>query len=119
MIQSFYSGFINQPRSKLKLPIKELIKTIDKPEDTVMFKEFDNSLTISSKAEQLLEALRNGNFDTIPRLESINEITRELAIHGHWEKAESLILNMKTDCNVHLFYYFSLFMSFRRSGTFK
>lgn len=47
----------------------------------------------------MLEKLRNDASEIIPRLETINEVSKELALEGSWEKAESLILNMKNDCN--------------------
>jgi hypothetical protein len=106
MVQSFYSGFINQPRSKLRLPVKELIKTITQSDVKPPLENISNdALILQSNAEQLLDALRSKNMDSIPRLESVNEITRELATHGQWEKAESLILNMKTDCNITFIIY--------------
>ena len=89
---------MNQPRSKLKLPIKELIK----PKSNILSLNCSNSasgdLQVKSNAEIMLDRLRSDSSEIIPRLETINEISRQLAIEGNWEKAESLILNIKRDC---------------------
>lgn len=79
----------------MKLPIEELIKP--KIEDT---KRIDAALQVKSNADKLLERLRSDSSHIIPRLETINEISKEFAIEGQWEKAESLILNMKNDCKL-------------------
>lgn len=94
ILESFYSEFIQQPRSKLKLPIEELIK-LKIIEDA---NKTDKALQVQSNADKMLECLRSDSLQIIPRLENINEVSRELAIEGQWEKAESLILNMKNDC---------------------
>jgi hypothetical protein len=57
-----------------------------------------SSTSMALKADKMLERLRGDNSDIIPRLETINEVSKELALEGSWEKAESLILNMKSDC---------------------
>lgn len=84
---------MKQPRSKLKLPINELIK----PKLDILTS--NTAVQVKSKAEVMLDRLISDSFEVvIPRLETINEISRELAIEANWEKAESLILNMKQDC---------------------
>lgn len=84
---------MSQPRSKLKLPVDELIKTTNLAEKHTS----NSSLIVQSNAELKLEVLRNSG--SIPRLDNLNEITKEFALEGNWEKAESLISNMKNDCN--------------------
>lgn len=84
---------MNQPRSKLKLPINELIKL-----PKLVVANSNSGLQVQSKAEVMLDRLINDSSVVIPRLETINEISREFAIEASWEKAESLILNMKQDC---------------------
>lgn len=98
MIEAFYSEFVKQPRSKLKLPIDELIKP--KKFDTGNIKTLtaNSALKVLSRADKMLERLRSDSSDIIPRLETINEVSKELALEGSWEKAESLIFNMKSDC---------------------
>ena len=93
-----YSEIINQPRSKLKLPINELIKP--RSEEITLNSDSvgSNGLQLNSNADIMLNHLRSNSSNMIPRLENINEIAKELAIEGKWEKAESLILNMKQDC---------------------
>lgn len=89
---------MNQPRSKLKLPINELIKP--KPSSLSL----NTAMQINSKAEIMLNRLISDSSQVIPRLETINEISKELAIEANWEKAESLILNMKKDCTRNIIY---------------
>ena len=93
-----YSEIINQPRTKLKLPINELIKP--RSEEITLNSDSvgSNDLQLNSNADIMLNHLRSNSSNMIPRLENINEIAKELAIEGKWEKAESLILNMKQDC---------------------
>lgn len=97
MIEAFYSEFIKQPRSKLKLPIDELIKPKLDTGNTKTLAS-NAALKVQSQADKMLERLRSDSSDIIPRLEAINEVSKELALEGSWEKAESLILNMKSDC---------------------
>lgn len=91
---------MNQPRSKLKLPINELIKA---KQENIGHNSSNTSLQINSKAEVMLNRLICDSSQVIPRLETINEISKELAIEANWEKAESLILNMKQDCKTYSF----------------
>lgn len=120
MIETFYSDFINQPRSKLKLPVDELIKERKMLKRSsapllslaTLTAENDNQLSTQisvSMADKLLQVLRSDNCTLIPRLETFREISREYALNGSFEKAESLILNMKKDCNLQRFikYYYS------------
>lgn len=99
IVETFYSEFIKQPRSKLKLPIDELIR----PKIDAGIKNSSAALMVQSQADKMLERLRSDDSDIIPRLETINEVSKELALEGSWEKAESLILNMKSDCNNKLY----------------
>ena len=89
---------MNQPRSKLKLPIKELIKARTEVESISSSNSVNTALQMKSNADWKLERLRSDSSEVIPRLETVNEIAKDLAIEGSWEKAESLILNMKRDC---------------------
>lgn len=82
----------------MKLPIDELIKPRIDTRNTKTLTS-STALKVQSKADKLLERLRSDNSDIIPRLETINQVSKELALEGSWEKAESLILNMKSDCN--------------------
>lgn len=98
LFEKIYSEIINQPRSKLKLPIKELIKINPETNNLNTFNSASGALQLKSKADLWLDRLRSDSGQVIPRLETINEISKEFAIEGNWEKAEALILNMKQDC---------------------
>lgn len=98
MIEAFYSEFVKQPRSKLKLPIDELIKPKKLDTGNIKTLTANSALKVLSRADKMLERLRSDSSDIIPRLETINEVSKELALEGSWEKAESLIFNMKSDC---------------------
>lgn len=89
---------MKQPRSKLKLPVDELIRPkLQIAKDTTISSNL-SSLKPVSEADTMLERLRSDSTTLIPRLETINEVSKALALEGSWEKAESLILNMKNDC---------------------
>lgn len=98
IVESIYSEIMTQPRSKLKLPVKQLIRP--KLEDDTKYSKVD-LLEPISEADSMLEKLRNDSTKLVPRLETINQVSKALAIVGSWEKAESLILNMKNDCKIH------------------
>ncbi len=120
IVEAFYSGFINQPRSKLKLPVNELIKPKFEFKSNLLNTPTGSALEIKSNADLMLERLRSSkDSDLIPRLETINEITKEFAIEGNWEKAESLILNIRNDCSKHIKCFFIEVLLFlcSRSGT--
>lgn len=80
------------------MPIKELIKPRTEVESINASNSANTALQVKSNADLKLERLRSDASEVIPRLETVNEIAKELAIEGSWEKAESLILNMKRDC---------------------
>lgn len=84
----------------MKLPIDELIKPrlVSNAAENTKILTSSSSTNMALKADKMLERLRGDNSDIIPRLETINEVSKELALEGSWEKAESLILNMKSDC---------------------
>lgn len=76
------------------------MKDLIRPHNEVNINTESNGLEVKSKADLMLERLvSKDTSELIPRLQLINEITKEFAIEGNWEKAESLISNMKTDCN--------------------
>ena len=58
-----------------------------------------DALEVKTDADLMLERIRNfQSTDLVPRLETINEISKGFALEGSWEKAESLISNMKNEC---------------------
>lgn len=91
---------MKQPRSKLKLPVEELIRPKLENIKDAEAEPSSTSLNFISEADSMLERLRSDSTKLVPRLETINEVSKALALEGSWEKAESLILNMKNDCKL-------------------
>ena len=85
--ESVYRQVLSQPRSFLKLPVRELIKSYRAA-----------TKTSTESADTKLALLRSKPDSLIVRSETFQPILDDYALDGQYEKAESVVLNLKQDC---------------------
>ena len=93
--EAVYKNILTQPRSFLKLPVNELIKSKRDVEST----EYSALIVQkTAEADKQLALLRQKPEGLIPRVEMFLPILNAYALDGQSDKVESIVLNLKQDC---------------------
>lgn len=95
LAETVYQNVLAQPRSFLKLPVNELIKS---KREKVIIESSALIVQTTAEADKQLALLRQKPKGLIPRVEMFLPIVKVFALDGQYDKVEAVVFNLKQDC---------------------